>query len=166
MAKFKLDLDEFHSGSHTGFGILSREGALNLCYHLNLELPELRLKRLNEDLYSDHKGMRFYFRLFGFYDENQEWDLKMVENRSYRSDGESPAAIGLFEESPEAEKNWLPNKEGFNFFLWFDGNKENVNFTLSWEKRLCSCTKIHQAKALSEKEMARINKTIKYTHGL
>jgi hypothetical protein len=165
MAKFKLDLEDLSPNIEAGFGLRSNSGALELCYHLNLETPELRFERLREDLYQDYKDIRFFYRLFGFKDSRENLEVKLLENRSYRSEEAGPKQT-LFEIAPESEKNWLSFKEGYNFFLWFEGNKENVNFTLSLEEKLRSCSRINLANALDTKYLNKINKLIKYTNGL
>lgn len=165
MAKFKLDLEDFSPNITNGFGIGSLSSAVDLCYQLNLEVPELQLKRLKEDLYTDYKGIRFYFRLFGYENDALEQEIRLVENRSFRSDG-NPEQYGLFAEATSSEKNWLANKDGLNFFLWFESEKENVQFTLRLEEKLRSCGKIHLVKALGSSYLDKINKNIKYIHGV
>ncbi len=164
MAKFKLELEDFGNSIDTAFGLISREGALRLCYILNQELEGLGFHRLKEDLYSDYKGSRYLFRNWGYYDQLGEFDIKLVENRSYHSIGGESTLGSLFAEEMTREKNWLSNKDGFNFFLWFEGNIENVKFTLRWQERLQSCTAIQGLKKLEGKNLERLNKSIKYYH--
>lgn len=162
MAKFKLGLEDLNNSINCAFGLISQKSALNLCYSLNLELEGHKLTRLKEDLYSDHKGLRYLYRNWGFYDELREHEIKFVENRSYKSIGKQASQGALFEDELILEKNWLPNKEGYNFFLWFEGNIEVVKFTLRWEERLAACSGIHKANRLSDKSLERLNKSIKY----
>lgn len=162
MAKFKLDLDELSPQILSGFGINSPYGVLQVLYNLNLQSTELHFSRLAEDIFEDYRNTRFYYRLFGYQDFRQELDIRLVENRSYSSTNLTPQGFGLFDEAPESEKNWLPNKDGFNFFLWFEGNLENVKFTLSILEQVQKCSHVHQAKALDTKYLDKINKQVKY----
>lgn len=166
MAKFKLELEDFGNAVDTALGILSLNGALKLCYELNKSLGDVDLKRSQEDLYLDYKGHRFFFRVWHFFDELREYEIRLAENRSYRSIAAENHSVGLFDEPLNLEKNWLSSKEGFNFFLWFEGNKENVDFTLSWLSKLKSCSGIQQVKELKGKSLSQLNNTIKYYNGL
>ncbi len=166
MAKFKLELEDLNNQINTAFGLLSQSSALKLCYRLNEELHDPAFQRLNEDLYSDFKDSRFLFRTWGYYDSLREFEVKLIENRSYESQGPASNAGQLFEDELEREKNWLTTKDGFNFFLWFEGNIENVSFTLSWAEKLSACSSILNVKALSKKDLERLNKSIKYYDGL
>lgn len=166
MAKFKLELDDFGNAVDTALGILSLNGALKLCYELNNQLEDIQLERSKEDLYLDFRGHRFFFRVWHFFDELREYEIRLAENRSYRSLAAESSTLGLFDEPLDLEKNWLPSKEGYNFFLWFEGNKENVNFTLSWLSKLKTCAGIQQVKELNPKSLSQLNNTIKYYNGL
>ena len=166
MAKFKLELEDFGNAVDTALGILSLNGALKLCYELNKGLGDVDLKRSQEDLYLDYRGHRFFFRVWHFFDELREYEIRLAENRSYTSIAAENHSTGLFDEPLDLEKNWLSNKEGFNFFLWFEGNKENVDFTLSWLSRLKYCYGIQQVKELKGKGLRQLNNTIKYYNGL
>lgn len=164
MAKFKLELEDISFSLNTAFGLISNTGPLKLCFSLNEELNDFRLKRLSEDLYSDYKGQRFLFRVWHYYDSLREYEIKLVENRSYRSLGKAINENDLFGNQLTMEKNWLPNKNGYNFFLWFEANSENVKFTLRWQKDLQACSGIQKAILLENKDLDRLNNSIKYYH--
>lgn len=166
MAKFKLDLEDFGSTINTAIGIICLNGPLKLCFELNNQVDQLQLERSREDIYADYKGHRFFFRVWHYFDELGEYEIRLAENRSYRSLNGAGSSIGLFEEPLTLEKNWLSSKEGFNFFLWFEGNKENVKFTLSWLTKLKSCTVVQDVKELKAKSLSQLNNTIKYYNGL
>jgi len=162
MAKLKLSLEDIAPPINTAYGLRTQVGALELCYHLNLEL-QLKLSRQKEDIIQSHRQMDFFHRVYSFTEENLDWDFKLLENRSYRSSGKGAGPVGLFGSEELSEKNWISNKEGFNFFIWFEGAKENVNFTLSWMEDLRLCSKIVNVKTLEREYLNRINKSIRYS---
>jgi hypothetical protein len=164
MAKLKLDPLDLEPTIHSGIGLVSPLGILSFCFHLNEHLVSHKISRLKEDIYLDFKQIRFYYRLYGAFFRDIDQDLRLVENRSYNTLGDVPHEAELFTESIDSEKKWLNTKETYSFFLWFEGEKENVNFTLTWVNRLKSLPFVHQAKALDPVELRKLNKSVKYSN--
>lgn len=166
MAKYKLSLEEFESPIILGFGIHSSLGPLNLCFELNQLSPIFRFKRFKEDLFVDYKENRFFYPVYHVPDPLRDIDWKLVQNRSYRSESLGQQGLDLFTGQTEVEKNWLNNREGFNFFLWFEGENQNVSFLHEVRGLLKKQKNIGLIKELDTSGLKRLNKNLKYYHGL
>ncbi len=166
MAKYKLSLEDLESPIILGFGIRSTLGPLNLCFALNQLSPIFRFQRYSEDLYDDFRQHRFFYPVFAVSDPLREIEWRLVHNRSYRGEGQAVPGIDLFTGQTTPEKNWLNNREGFNFFLWFEGENQNVSFLHEVKSILSKSNNLGIVKELEDTELNRLNKQIKYYHGL
>ncbi len=165
MPKYKLSLEDLESPIESAFGIHSSLGPLSLCYELNA-LDYFKFQRHSEDLYQDFKQSRFFYPIYSCVDPLREIEWKLVANRSYRSESSGPQTLDLFGSKAEAEKNWLNAPEGFNFFLWFEGENQKVSFLHEVQEKLKRHPSVSLVKALSESYLNRLNKNQKYYHGL
>lgn len=166
MAKYKLSIEELECPIIMGFGIHSSNGPLNLCFELNKLSPIFRFKRFKEDLYEDYRNNRFFYSVYSIPDPVRDIDWKLIQNRSYKSESKGNQGVDLFAGQTKAEKNWINNREGFNFFLWFEGEIQNVSFLHEVREVLKNPKDIGLLKELKPSELDKINKNIKYYHGL
>lgn len=166
MAKYKLSIDDFEPTIVLAFGLYTQLGPLKLSAGLNKLSSNYRFRRYSEDLYDDFKGSRFYYPVFYFEDPLREIEWKLVQNRSYRSESQANNGFDLFSGEAVAEKNWLNTRDGFDFFLWFEGENQNVSFLHEVKSELLKANHIAIFKELKDNEINKLTKSQKYYHGL
>lgn len=166
MPKYKLSLDDLESPIQQGFGVFTTLGPLKFCAEINQLLAPITFTRFKEDLIEDYKGNRFFYAVYAYEDPLREIDWRLVFNRSYRSETSGQQGIDLFSGEAQAEKNWLNNKDGYNFFLWFEGENQSVSFLHEVKGKLMGEKKLGVFKELSDTELNKLTKSQKYYHGL
>jgi hypothetical protein len=161
MQRHKLDLGYCPENEIAGFGFYSDLQVLSLVYQLNKH-PLFQFSRLKKDLCKNNTKAAFNFILFGFSNNALEIDFRFMENRSYTGAVFKEDDNSLFSNNMEAIGTAVPNKEGFNYFLWIESEEKEAVLLEEVQVALSSLKTIRAHKKLSNKQVINLKKTLNY----